>query len=275
MIDSPDRLTALIQTLYDADEAQRARAARDLRALGAGALEALAEVAAGRTEPPRPKRTTGLLGLGPAPDPRRLSALARGEAVALLEVIDDPRAAEALAEVAGRAEHDQLRCAAALALARRRDARAVPFLIQGLTCHDAELRGDAAEALGEMGDPRAVEPLIQTMRMDGQPAPRWKAMTALGRLGDPRAVKALTDQLAGLLELPAADWAPPTANDYGDQPRQLIWTTCMHALEALERLGDPRALPFLERLAHEAPARTVGSRAWHVAEHLRQQNPPA
>jgi hypothetical protein len=79
------------------------------------------------------------------------------------------------------------------------------------------------------------------------------------------------DVLAGLLDLPAQDWAPPDNVEFGDQPRQLIWTTCTHVLEALELLGDPRALPILDRLAHEAPARTVGNRAWHVAEQIRRR----
>lgn len=270
MIGTSENVTVLIQALFDADDLRRAGAARELRSLGPAALEALADVAAGRIEPARPKRTTGLLGF--SPDPRQLAAQARAEAISLLGELDDPRAMEALAAVMTQEGLDGLRFAAALALARRRDARAAPLLIQALSYPDAELRGDAAEALGELGEARAVEPLIQTMRNDGQPVPRWKAMTALGRLGDRSAVPELVELLARLLELPAEDWAPPDPKDYGDQPRQLIWTTCAHTLEALERLGDPRALPILDRLAREAPARTVGSRAWRVAEQLRQQN---
>jgi HEAT repeat protein len=273
MIVTPEPLAALIQALSNPDDQRRAGAARDLRALGPAALEALADLAAGRAQPARPKRPTGLLGF--SPDPRQLAERARGEAIALLAELDDPRAAEALLAVAAQPSPDALPVMAALALARRRDARAVPLLILALSYPDAQMRGDAAEALGGLGDARAVDPLIQTMRNDGQPVPRWKAMTALGQLGDRRAVPPLVEQLTCLLELPAEDWAPPDTTDFGDQPRQLIWATCTHALEALERLGDPRALPILDRLAREAPARTVGSRAWRVAQQLRPRVDPA
>jgi len=49
---------------------------------------------------------------------------------------------------------------------------------------------DAAEALGEIGDPRAVEPLIATMK-DINIDWRHKAVEALGKIGDIRAVEPL------------------------------------------------------------------------------------
>jgi HEAT repeat protein len=48
-------------------------------------------------------------------------------------------------------------------------------------------RWNAAEALGRLGDPRAVEPLIDTL-WDDDARVRLKAAWALGMLGDPRAL---------------------------------------------------------------------------------------
>ncbi|MFZ1128352.1 HEAT repeat domain-containing protein [Methanoregula sp.] len=48
-------------------------------------------------------------------------------------------------------------------------------------------RWKAAESLGRLGDPRAVEPLIDTL-WDDDARVRLKAAWALGMLGDPRAL---------------------------------------------------------------------------------------
>jgi len=51
-------------------------------------------------------------------------------------------------------------------------------------------RWKAAESLGRMGDPGAVEPLIDTL-WDDDPRVRLKAAWALGQIGDPRAINPL------------------------------------------------------------------------------------
>jgi HEAT repeat protein len=55
---------------------------------------------------------------------------------------------------------------------------------------DETSRWKAAEMLGRMGDPDAVEPLIDTL-WDDDPRVRLKAAWALGRIGDPRAISPL------------------------------------------------------------------------------------
>jgi len=52
----------------------------------------------------------------------------------------------------------------------------------------------AAEALAELGDQSAVEPLIRTLE-DGKRAVRLAATEALGRIGDARALEPLTESL--------------------------------------------------------------------------------
>ncbi len=56
---------------------------------------------------------------------------------------------------------------AAWALGEMRDPRAVEPLIAALKDKDYEVRVCAAIALGEMRDPRAVEPLIESMEDSG------------------------------------------------------------------------------------------------------------
>jgi len=59
-----------------------------------------------------------------------------------------------------------------------------------LSDDDEVNRWKAAESLGRMGDPGAVEPLIDTL-WDDDPRVRLKAAWALGQIGDPRAINPL------------------------------------------------------------------------------------
>ena len=113
-----------------------------------------------------------------------------------------------------------VRAKAAEALGRLGDLRAVELLIVALPDMDVGVRTKVAEALGRLGDPRAVEPLIVALRGPGDKEVRAKAAEALGRLGDPRAVEPLIVALRGP----------------GDKEVRA------KAAEALGRLGDPRAV---------------------------------
>jgi HEAT repeat protein len=55
------------------------------------------------------------------------------------------------------------RSAAAEALAKLGDPRAVEPLIRALGDIDSDVRGSAARALAKLGDPRAVEPLVRAL----------------------------------------------------------------------------------------------------------------
>ncbi|QSZ68177.1 HEAT repeat domain-containing protein [Methanofollis aquaemaris] len=54
-----------------------------------------------------------------------------------------------------------------------------------------EFRWGAAEALGRLGDSRAVEPLIRALEDDPDPRVRKKAAWALGQIGDMRGQRPL------------------------------------------------------------------------------------
>jgi len=73
------------------------------------------------------------------------------------------------------------------------DERAIQPMIQALKSGDPELRADLAYSLGMMGEP-AVEPLIQVLG-DEDPYVRVRAAEALGRIGDERAIGPLTEAL--------------------------------------------------------------------------------
>lgn len=91
------------------------------------------------------------------------------------------------------------RCKAAAALEEKRlgeigDTRAVEPLIQLLKDRDRDVRLVAARVLGGMRDTRVVEPLIQVLK-DEDRGVRMSAARALGRIGDKRAVEPLTNAL--------------------------------------------------------------------------------
>ncbi len=104
---------------------------------------------------------------------------------------------------------------------------------------DAEVRRQAAEALGVMSDEQALAPLMFRLT-DDDPTVRQAAARSLGQIGDPRAVDALTALVS-------------------EEPVELATT----AIEALGAIGDAGATPTLiATLVDEDPAlREVSSQA--------------
>ena len=74
------------------------------------------------------------------------------------------------------------------------DSRVVDALIVALKDEDRAVREDATIALGIIGDPKAVEGLIEAMK-DG--AVKRHAISALGMIGDARALRPVMDALKG------------------------------------------------------------------------------
>lgn len=83
-----------------------------------------------------------------------------------------------------------VRSSAAVALGNIGDARAVEPLIQALSDSTKFVRRDVAKVLGNIGDARAVEPLIQALTDSDSDISSYAA-EALGNIGDARARKAL------------------------------------------------------------------------------------
>jgi len=127
------------------------------------------------------------------------------------------------------------------ALGRIGDRRAVEPLIETLKDRDSLVRGHAVEALGRIKDPQAVAPLVAVLSSKEQPSHvRMSAAEALGAIGDPRAGEPL------LLALSDEHW--------GVRSR---------AAQALGRLKDPRAvLPLIGALQdREAAVRANAAEA--------------
>ena len=131
--------------------------------------------------------------------------------------------------------------AAARALGELGDARAVQPLIAALAYNDWNVRRGAANALGQLGGALAVEPLIAALG-DQDWGVREAAARALGKLGDARAVQPLIAALA----------------DQDSTVREA-------AARELGKLGDARAVqPLIAALAdqdstvREAAARELG-----------------
>ncbi len=92
---------------------------------------------------------------------------------------------EACGEGSGRAQQEVRRTLESMG------APAVEALIDALLhSGNSTIRWRAAEALGHIGDPRAIEPLVRAMG-DRNSAVQWRAIDALADIGEP-AVGSLT-----------------------------------------------------------------------------------
>jgi HEAT repeat protein len=73
---------------------------------------------------------------------------------------------------------------------RKSDEERLTYYLRRLEDDNEVIRWTAAESLGRLEDPAAVEPLIDTL-WDDDSRVRMKAAWALGRIGDPRALRPL------------------------------------------------------------------------------------
>jgi HEAT repeat protein len=110
--------------------------------------------------------------------------------------IGDPRALPALESAYYRSsKYTRARAAnrfkeAAVNAAELDREGTVSFLLERFDSSGALLRHTAREALGEIGDPAAVDPLINALATDGLVARTW-TFEALINIGDARAIPAL------------------------------------------------------------------------------------
>jgi ATP-dependent DNA helicase RecQ len=88
-----------------------------------------------------------------------------------------------------------------VALGEQGGPAAVPELIAALKDENGNVRCLAASALGKIGDPQAVEPLIALLQADPKPQVRQYAINALGKIGDHRARPILEQVAADPVEM--------------------------------------------------------------------------
>ncbi len=105
------------------------------------------------------------------------------------------QATEPLLGVLDHGESLNARVWAAQILGKSAARKAVPALRDRLHDRSEQMRLSAANALGEIGDVRAVRSLIDVSLRDPTPAVRAQAAQALGKLGDPEALPILVTAL--------------------------------------------------------------------------------
>jgi HEAT repeat protein len=116
---------------------------------------------------------------------------------------------------------DRVRAYVTYALGEIDDPRAVEPLIGALESDsDLSVRWWAADALGEIGDPRALEPLIKVLENDSESVVRRRAVVVLGKIGDPRVVEPLIGALENDSDSIVRAWAADVLGEIGD-PRAL------------------------------------------------------
>jgi HEAT repeat protein len=159
---------------------------------------------------------------------------------------------------------------AASALGQIGDSRAVEPLIAVLSDADAGVRHNAASALGQIGDPRAVEPLIGVLS-DSVVYVRCCTVESLGQIGDPDAVQ----PLIAVLSDPEAHVRRRAAYALGqigdpDAVQPLITLLSdphelvrFYGAGALARIADPDAVrPLITLLSDSyAPVRGIAAYA--------------
>jgi HEAT repeat protein len=129
-----------------------------------------------------------------------------------------------------------------------------PLLLELLSDDDYSIRADAAGALGYLGDPRALEPLMRSFYEDTQWLVQFSAAVALGNLRDPKAkqvlLKALESQepviqqaaIAALGEIQAIDTLDKILNFASSQD----WLIRQRIAEALGNLPSEKSMSALK-----------------------------
>jgi HEAT repeat protein len=158
---------------------------------------------------------------------------APGAADALLEALDD--------------RSPQVRSAAAVALARLRDVRAIRPTLAMLIGHDAGLSVAAGEALMTFG-PTAVPDLVRVLAdrsEDGDEDAQVRILEVLANIGDGASLDAITraaQPIPPMTHASDAEERERMARRRRAEPRVRAW-----ALWGLGRLGRAESLPVLEK----------------------------
>jgi len=123
------------------------------------------------------------------------SLVVREKAAKALGKLGKREAEEALISALGSNTDLSILCSVIEALGQIGDTRAVDPLIISLTHKESKVREYAAAALGKLRDSRAVESLIAALS-DEQERVRWYAADSLGKIGDPICVESLIKLLS-------------------------------------------------------------------------------
>ena len=146
------------------------------------------------------------------------------------------------------------------------DERAVEPLIQALKDKDSDVREGAAEVLVKIGEP-AVEPLIRALKDENQFV-RWGAALALGEIGDKRAVEPLINALKDEdsdVRMEAAEALDQMGWKPGYVTEKAYYLVAKKEWDEAVKLGEPAVEPLINALKDE----DSGVR-WKAAEALEE-----
>jgi hypothetical protein len=133
---------------------------------------------------------------------------------------------------------------------------ALPLLIQELDSPHIAARIGAVEALGSIRDPRAVRHVLDVMEHDRNIEVRWVAALALGNIGDPAAIPPLLVALhdreryirsSAAMALERLGWIPK------DKTEIAYRAIAVQDWEGVKRLGTAATGPLTERLSDPDP----------------------
>lgn len=150
------------------------------------------------------------------------------------------------------------------------------------------VRLGAIEALGDIGSPDSVEPVVERLRHDPDNEVRWVAALSLGQIGDPRAVPALVEALkdpdryvryGAVMSLEALSWTPEGEETLAHMLiAQQEWKT-LHAMKTaaagplVRTLADPN--PKTRQTVVELLGRIRGPDAQETCKNALRDRDPA
>jgi HEAT repeat protein len=205
-------LDQLMRALCSPDWIVRMHAAKALgRVQDAGSISSLTPLLQDRVKAVREEAAAALAAIGESAIPALLESLAHRDWLVRLHAVES------------------------LGKSKSRHAVA-PLLSTLFNDTDSAVREDAVRALGQIGDPQAVEYLFTAMK---ESRLRTLAVEALGRIGDRRAVPLLIEVAKG--SNPAA---AGTIEGCGDRWSEEAVTQAA-AVRALGVIGDESAIPTL------------------------------
>ena len=155
------------------------------------------------------------------------------------------------------------RCCAVRALAQLEasDTVSARRLIELLRDPDADVRLDAANALGQPGFEAAIGPLVENLENDPDGDVRIQAVGALSRIHSEAVVEPL-------IRCFQEDGYPDLGLVVDDLEYNACWEVQSRALEALAKIGDQRAVGPLMELLEEVGYEDLQDRGYQVLAQL-------
>lgn len=150
-------------------------------------------------------------------------------------------------------------CCACRSLGVLGDHHSVPALVDRLRDEDIDVCIDAAEALGQIGDTRAVAPLVESLNTDPDGDVKTMVVKALGRLGGEQAI-------SQLLELAIS---PPEDDEWDDDVAwDPNWDIQIEAVHALGQLRVAAAVTPLSELLDDSECQVDKSNLFNALAHI-------